>query len=254
VALTKAGLYVAARKDLEVRARAGRLNPDGQTLLASLTLRTQPPSLPDSIIRWRGRLPDYPNPHNQRLWKYAYPLPYWDLIERFSAEWGLDPFLALALIRHESRYNANAVSPARAVGLMQILPTTAGSVARRLLNEPRPSARALKQPERNIRLGTRLVQELMSLFSNNEALVLAAYNAGSGRTRGWLRRANEQGISDVDVFVEEIPFRQTHGYVKAVLATYGVYRYLYGSRERPAHRSIPLETVLPESLGPYFRR
>ena len=94
----------------------------------------------------------------------------------------------------------------------------------------------------------------MTHFRQNEALALAAYNAGPGRARRWWRAHRAQGAVATDVMVEEIPYRETQTYVKSVLASYGAYRYLYGPEGVPAFRSIPLEPELPQSLGPFFDR
>jgi soluble lytic murein transglycosylase len=159
----------------------------------------------------------------------------------------------MAVIRHESSYRATAVSRAGATGLMQLMPKTAASVARRLLDIKAPSRKALKEPKLNISLGTRLLKELMSLFHGNEALVLAAYNAGSGSARRWLKKHWARQQQHTDIFVEEIPAAETHAYVKAVLGSYGAYQFLYGEPDDKAFLSIPLEVHLPTTLGPYFR-
>ena len=252
VELTRLGLYDDARAELKVHARLGKLSPAGMTLLASLSLRANKYGDLHRLIRWRGALPRYPDEADQRLWKLAYPLPYWETVKANAKEWKVSPYLILALIRHESAYNPAAVSRAGATGLMQLMPGTAAMVAKNLLKQPRPRKKHLKTSKVNIQLGSRLLKELMSLFHSNEALVLAAYNAGSGRARGWYRQALEQKRLRTDELVEEIPYDETHGYVKSVLASYGVYRYLYGDRDNPANRSIPLERDIPQELGPYF--
>ncbi len=252
VELTRMGLYSEAREDLKVRARRGALDSDGMTLLLSLGLRDNRYRESASVIRWRGTLPRYPDEGGERLWKLAYPLPFWDTVKRFADKFGVNRYLVMALIRHESAYNPNAVSKARAMGLMQLLPATAKSVAKKLLNTRGPNNRQLKRPVTNVRLGTRLLRELMDHFGDNEALALAAYNAGAGRARGWYRERRRTDRMDTDAYVEEIPYRQTHSYVKSILATYGAYRYLYGSREEGGNRTVPLEPELPRTLGPYF--
>lgn len=252
VELTRLGLYDDARRELAVQARAQSLDPNGLTLLASLALRQKKFGDTHRLIRWRGTLPHYPDVADERLWKMAYPLPYWEQVAEYSTRWGIDPFLVMALIRHESAYNPSAVSRANAVGLMQLLVGTARNVAKRLLRIPRPNAKTLRKPRLNILVGSRLLKELMLLFGGNEALALAAYNAGSGRARGWLKGALARGIHNTDELVEEIPFVETHSYVKSVLASYGAYRYVYGPRTDPGYRTIPLEVALPTELGPYF--
>jgi soluble lytic murein transglycosylase len=249
--LVRIGLFDAAKDELEARARGRRLSPGARTLLAGLHLRENRASGLPSIGTWRGTLPGQFNDAGVRLWKLAYPLPYWDHIEGIAKRLSVSPWLVISVIRHESSYAPKAVSSAGARGLMQLMPKTAGSVATRLLDRRAPSRRRLKDPGLNILLGTRLLKELSSLFRNNQALVLAAYNAGSGAARGWLRGHWGQSQEATDVFVEEIPFSQTQAYVKAVLGSFGVYRFLYAAGDDA--RSIPANVELPTTLGPYFK-
>ena len=254
VELTRAGLFGLAKQELEARARTQRLSSGARTLLSSLDLRQNHRARLNDLGRWRGSLPGRFSPAETRLWKLAFPLPYWDSVQLFSRKFKISPWFVMALIRHESSYRMDAVSRAGATGLMQLMPSTAVHVAKHLLDIKSPSRRSLKRPELNIKLGTRLLQELMSLFTNNEALTLAAYNAGSGSCRRWLKAHWARKQHDTDVFIEEIPFLETHAYVKAVLGSYGAYRFLYGSPDEDAFLSIPLESRLPDGLGSYFKR
>ena len=256
VELTRMGLYDEARKDLAIRARQSLLGPDGMTFLMSLGLRKHRYKESHRVVRWRGTLPRYPDRADQRLWKMAYPLPYWDHVTQYSREHSVSPWLLISLIRHESAYEPDVVSRSGAVGLTQLLVGTAKSVGKKLLsmNVRGINRKRLKQPQPNIRIGSRFLGELLVHFRGNEALALAAYNAGAGRARGWLRGYVRAGELETDVFVEEIPFTETHSYVKSILASYGAYQYLYGDRDDDTNRSIPLETTLPTELGPYFGR
>ncbi|MFT7624767.1 MAG: soluble lytic murein transglycosylase [Myxococcota bacterium] len=252
VALARLGLYKPARQELTVRARKGELGPDGLTLMLSLNLRQNRYRESSSIIRWRGTLPRYPDESDERLWKLAYPQPFKSLVDANAVKWDTDPWLLLSVIRHESAYNPRVVSRAGAVGLMQLMPATARSVSKKLLGGRSVRTKDLKVPRINIKLGSRLLKELLRHFKQNEALALVAYNAGSSRARRWLGDHLKAGRTATDALIEEIPFSETHSYVKSILASYGAYRYLYGSRADDANRSIPLEAALPAVLGPYF--
>jgi soluble lytic murein transglycosylase-like protein len=156
---------------------------------------------------------------------WLYPLGYWDLVEPAARRRGLDPLLVAALIRQESLYDPEAVSPARAHGLMQLLPSTAREVAAGLGGPP-PSGRALHDPAVNVELGTAYLARLLERYGGSRVKALAAYNAGEDAVAKWERRYAGR---DVDEFVELISYRETRDYVKAVLANYRRYRRLYAA-------------------------
>jgi soluble lytic murein transglycosylase len=156
------------------------------------------------------------------LWEALYPQAFWEIIIRAAPRTGVDPYLVAGVIREESRFDPNAVSSASAYGLMQLLPGTARGAAR-LAGVPPPDLRALADPQTNILLGSIVLQELVQRFGRVD-LALAAYNAGPDSVRSWqARRAN----LDPDAFVEEIPYSETRGYVKTVLQSAAIYRWLY---------------------------
>lgn len=251
-ALFRAGLHDAARKDLDARGRAGTLGPGGVAFLLALRVRLarEDPAL--AAVRWGGALPRQPDGPDERLWRLMYPLVWWSVATAVATHEAVDPFLALAVVRHESRYNPKARSKAGAYGLMQLLVPTAKELARGATNvrgaelpEAGITAKSLRRPEVNLRLGIRYLRSLGRMYEGNTAVTLAAYNAGPGRVRRWLREASAQGITETDEWVETLPFRQAHAYVKAVAGSWGAYRYIYGPREDQTMRSIPLPGVLP---------
>jgi len=154
---------------------------------------------------------------------YRYPLAFWDLIRQKAQERGLDPYMVLALIRQESLFDAQARSPASALGLMQLIPPTAARVAREL-GLPPPSPDMLFEPELNIALGTQYLSSLLQRYSNNWFKALAAYNAGEAAVDRWEK---EIVTDDIEEFVERIPYIETRGYVKLVLRNHRMYRRLY---------------------------
>jgi soluble lytic murein transglycosylase len=156
------------------------------------------------------------------LWEGLYPQAFWETVTRAAGRTGVDPYLVAGIIREESRFDPNAVSPANAYGLMQLLPGTAKGAAR-LAGMPAPDLRGLVDPQTNISLGTVVLEELLHLF-NRVDLAIAAYNAGPEAVRGWQAR---RGVFDPDAFVEEIPYTETRLYVKTVLQSAGMYRWLY---------------------------
>ena len=152
------------------------------------------------------------------LWRLAYPRAFWPLVTREADRSGVDPLLVLAVMREESRFDPRAVSPAEAVGLMQLLPSTARGVLGRRI-EPA----ALTEPAINIRAGTAYLGGLLRSFQGTVPLAVGAYNAGPGG----VRRHAALARSDLDRFVEELPYAETRAYVQRVMQTYGIYRWLY---------------------------
>jgi len=154
---------------------------------------------------------------------YRFPLAYWETIQQKAQERELDPFLILALIRQESLFDAQARSPAFALGLMQLLPSTAARVAKQVGLEP-PSNEKLFEPEVNLTLGTQYLKDLLLRYSNDWFKAIAAYNAGEAAVDRW---GKEIVTDDIEEFVERIPYVETRGYVKLVMRNHRIYKKLY---------------------------
>jgi len=157
-----------------------------------------------------------------RLIRFLYPLKYRDLIEKYSDQYNLDPYLVMAVIRVESRFNHRAVSPKNARGLMQITCKTGEWIARKLNIEDYTEEK-LFDPEMNIRIGCWYLSALYEEFESQE-LMLASYNAGSGRVSQWLK--NEKYSRDGKK-LDNIPFRETEQYIVKVKKSYDIYKMLY---------------------------
>ncbi len=154
-------------------------------------------------------------------WYSLYPFPYREPILRWSEARQLDPLLTVALIRQESRFMRKIRSVANAVGLMQVLPETADWIAAQR-NEPPPTD--LTDPDDNIRLGTLYLDYTHNEYNNNTLFALASYNAGPGNVDRWISRFS---FNDPDVFVSQIPFPETQGYIGSVMGNYWNYLRLY---------------------------
>lgn len=166
------------------------------------------------------------------IYKLFYPSFFSEAIKREAALKNIDPFLVSSVIRQESIFNPSIVSPAGAVGLMQIMPSTGKEVARRIGEDF--TVDSLYLPLSNIRYGTSYLRQLMDEFNDNIVLVLAAYNGGPINAQRWFRRNKEE---EFDLFVEDIEFTETRNYVKKVLSNYWTYRllskypqYVYGTK------------------------
>lgn len=142
--------------------------------------------------------------------------------------------LVLAVARQESAFRSDALSPAGARGLMQLMPATARETARRH-GIPYRGSHQLFDASLNIRLGTRYYRDMLDRFQDNRILATAAYNAGPGRVRQWLERS--AGQLPFDAWIETIPFVETRNYVQNVLAFSAIYAHRLGSRERILSRA-----------------
>ncbi len=156
------------------------------------------------------------------LWQALYPLVYWPAISQAASRVGVDPYLIAAVIREESRFDPKAGSAAGAYGLMQLILPTARTTARGL-GLPRPTLETLSDPVVNITLGSAALRGELERFGR-EDLGLAAYNAGPVIVRHWL---SQRSALDPEAFIEEIPYAETRIYVKTVLQSAGMYRWLY---------------------------
>ena len=147
-----------------------------------------------------------------------YPLKYKDIVEKYSKEFGVKSEMVFAVINVESHFNKDVVSAKGAVGLMQLMPSTAEWIASKL-NENYQNGN-LFVPEYNIKYGTYYLKYLISKFNNEENAILA-YNAGEGTVRGWFANKN----NSVDgKFLSNIPYAETKEYLKKVKDNIKVYK------------------------------
>ncbi len=166
-------------------------------------------------------------PSSEPLWQYAFPLLYSQEIDSNSRATGnVDANLVRALVREESYYDPKALSLAGAVGLSQLLPGTARSVARKS-NITLASASQLFDPVVNLKLGTEYISSLLSLLQNNALFAVASYNSGSGPITSLLGKLRASGTGDLDIFLEEIPYAETRDYVRNVFRSYWIYESIY---------------------------
>ena len=158
--------------------------------------------------------------------KVIFPVDFWPLLQKYSKERNLDPYLVAALVAQESNFDPVVRSHANAYGLMQVLPSTGRSYARRLGVRPF-STRRLTEAEVNVRIGTQIFSDTIRKFGGVH-FALAAYNAGDSRVLAWQRE--KPGLPQ-DEFIDDIPFPETQNYVKRILGTAEDYRYLYSSQQ-----------------------
>ncbi len=175
--------------------------------------------------------PDYgqtlPEEMSREVWDVFYPLKWWTNIKEEAKRHNLDPYQIAGLIRQETVFNAMAKSRANALGVMQLLPSTAKAVARSN-NIGSITSNDLFNPNLNIQLGVAYVKQLQNEFGRFE-YVAAAYNGGETRVRRWVRESPNQEIEE---WVEAIPLSETRAYVQGVYRNARIYQRLYDEQGR----------------------
>lgn len=154
-----------------------------------------------------------------------------DRLRNVSVEWAL----VHSIIRQESMFDASAQSPVGATGMMQLMPATAKSMAKKV--GVGYSTNQLANPDYNIRLGTRYMQDLLSRYNGSYPMAIAAYNAGPGRVDGWIKTFGDPRRSEVDLvdWIEMMPIYETRNYTQRVMEAIYVYRLrLKGVQKDPA--------------------
>lgn len=162
-----------------------------------------------------------PGPKNRWAWECSFPRPHREHIKEREASSKLPPDLLWAVMRQESAFDAEVVSPARAVGLLQLMPETAKVVASGASMTHEEGW--LTRPPHNIALGALYLRELLDKLGNDMALASGAYNAGPDAILRWKGKAKGQTL---DVFVETIPFLETRGYVVRVMGNLARYGFM----------------------------
>jgi soluble lytic murein transglycosylase len=153
----------------------------------------------------------------------------------------VEPALAHAVIRQESSFRPAAVSRSNARGLMQLLPSTAKDVARRLGVQYPGDDRLLTDPATNVLLGSAYLDHLLERFDGSYVLAVVAYNVGPTRLSRWLRSHGDPRDPSVDPidWIEELPLYEPRNYVQRVLEGLQVYRNLYrNTRGEPISRLL----------------
>jgi soluble lytic murein transglycosylase len=152
---------------------------------------------------------------------YFYPIKYKEIIIESGNEFSVDSALIASIANAESGYRTNALSQKGAVGIMQILPSTAEWIADKL-NEDFEIEK-LSEPQCNIRYGSYYLSYLFDMF-NDRDLVICAYNAGQNNVKSWL--ANKEYSQD-KIKLDKIPFPETEKYLNKVLKNMRHYEKRY---------------------------
>lgn len=176
---------------------------------------------------FRGFLDRPPSTAPKEFIEIAFPRVHATHTVRNATKHALDPYLVWAVIRQESLYDDSAVSPAGALGLMQVTPAASGLVK---ANERVPAGVIAKimDPKQNISFGINILAKNLRFFKGDLVPAIASYNADIRKVKDWVRR---NGKMQQDEFIESIPYLETRLYVKRVLAGYRAYSYLHTKKD-----------------------
>jgi soluble lytic murein transglycosylase len=233
--LDRAGLKAEAGAEL-ARNEAGILKRNGKARALPFLLATYPRLLSfyraHRLAEGNGEsaLGDSP----RLFWEAAYPRAYPEAAQAYGRAFGSPELFVYAIMRKESSYFPFAVSSSDARGLLQLIPTTADHVAKKLAL---PSyTDELFDPDTNLHLGIAYLGGLLHRFQGQEALAAGAYNAGA---RAMMRWCDQWRGRPLDEFIELITYDQAREYIKRVLGIYARYRHLYA---QPLELSLAVNT------------
>ncbi|MBQ2938022.1 MAG: lytic transglycosylase domain-containing protein [Clostridia bacterium] len=159
-----------------------------------------------------------------KIQKNIYKKQYTEYVLKYSQEYNVDENLVYAVIKAESNFNPNAKSNKNAIGLMQLMESTAKDIIKKVdLQIPdNEIGEKLQEADVNINLGTKYLSILIDRYQNVE-IAVTAYNAGIGTVDNWI----EKGIIKSDGSdVENIPYKETNNYVRKILRDYKIYTNL----------------------------
>lgn len=209
---------------------------DRQLLAAAEYARSQ--LLLDRMISTSDRT------RNEFDFTQRFPSPFRDAMAQYAAPLGLDETWVYGLIRQESRFIMDARSSVGAAGLMQLMPSTARYVARKMnVNDYAPGR--VNERDLNLQLGTGYLKMVLDDLDGSPILATAAYNAGPGRPRAW-RAALVKPVEGA-IFVETIPFSETRDYVKKVMSNTVYYAALFENKAQSLKQRMG--TIAPKAAG-----
>lgn len=169
---------------------------------------------------------NYPSLVAKETMELYFPKVHFPVFEKNSS--GLDPYFLISVARQESAFNIRAVSSAKAKGLLQVIPQT----GRRFWDKKRMD---LNDPDTNVQIGARYLQELLRKTNGQVHYALAAYNAGENRLATWESRYQ---TTEPVLFIDLIPFRETREYVASILRNYFWYRRIHAEPESELDKAV----------------
>ena len=235
--LMSIGLYRDAVREMKIVAAAYPDNAGVQFMLADLYVQGGEPFKANGVLQRKFRQfvrhGGSGVPH--RFWEILFPLSYFDTIKAEAEKRQLDPYLIASIIRQETGFEPTTVSNAGAVGIMQIMPAEAATIAAQA-GLPTPTRQDLFDPKVNIAIGAAEFAQKLAALNGNPILAIAAYNAGTDVVGKWIA---QQPVDDVDSFTETIPYAETRLYVKTVSRNRFEYRRIYEGVGSTSQQSKP---------------
>jgi soluble lytic murein transglycosylase len=177
---------------------------------------------------------------NRARWEIAFPREYWELISTHATKNNVPPEMLIGIVREESGFDPLRESYANAIGLTQMIASTATRFAKG--TGIAVSRETLRDPEKNVTIGSRFLGFLFAKWKGFAHLVPPSYNAGEGYVT---RNLRTRGTWPADEFIEGIVDDQARNYSKRVLASYFTYAWLYGQKVPEMPNTIPPE-LLPK--------
>ncbi len=174
--------------------------------------------------------------------RVRYPLPWRDVFEKHASTAGVSYSWTYGIARSESLFMRDIRSSAGAIGVMQLMPET-GRRAAREIRLPWSGLATLTDSSSNILLGTHYLSQMFTRFGENRVLATAAYNAGPRRVEAWLP---DSGSLDARIWIENIPFNETRGYVRRVLADDAIFHWRMTGQQRRISGEL---TMIPATAG-----
>jgi len=225
VELARVGEPEFAKKELAALGLLKDADPAGLWVTATVLARGGDARGSHNLVR--GRLTEwirhFPSGKWKAAWELAFPRPYEADVLAAATRESVPTALIWAIMREESAFDPEVVSPSAAYGLMQLILPTAARYAKPL--KLAHDAHALTLPEVNIPIGTAFLRKLRGEFPENpNGYTVPSYNAGEGATHKWL---TPPLAGSFDLWVESIPYDETRKYTKRVLASYFAYVALY---------------------------
>ncbi len=227
--LLEQGLPEFAVINLDALSRADRSSPSIAFLLArALHSWGRYQRAQDALVAGFGSMVDNP-PENApgEFVEIAFPRINFSETMKTAEKHSVDPHLVWAIIRQESRYDASAVSPAGALGLMQVMPASAGLIRKNGKVPPKVIEEML-EPSKNLAYGVKILANNLSLFHGKLVPAVASYNADIKKVKEWVAKNDKM---KPDEFIESIPYLETRTYVKKVLSGYRAYSKLHRKRD-----------------------
>lgn len=191
-----------------------------------------------------------------KFWSSAYPKAYEEHVIGASSLFNVSKNLVWGIMRAESYFSPQILSPVGARGLLQVMPYT-GSKILSILSGKNPLSdvvtrekqshisKSLLEPKTNIRYGAKYLSRLNKQFKGHMPFIAASYNGGPHRVMMW---SSMFGEIDQDEFTERVPFKETRGYIKKVMRNMFVYSSLYDREADMFHLIRPTAYVHKERV------